>query len=114
MVANMWNTGIIVLVGIWMVLAPFLIAGIDGQAWNSRIAAALVVFLVVAVPGTRRWEALAAAAVAVWLMASSLVPALLVDGGRLWNDIGVGILFIITGARATAKTSARTNPALKA
>jgi hypothetical protein len=110
----MWNTGIIVLVGIWMVLAPFLVAGSDAQAWNSRIAGALVVFLVVAVPGSRRWEASAAAAIAVWLTASSFVPALLVDGGLLWNDIGVGILFILTGARATAKTAARTNPALKA
>jgi hypothetical protein len=110
--AAMWNTGMIVFLGIWMLIAPFLVPTAEGQAWNNRIVATAAVVLIFAVPRAYRWEAFAAAAVAVWLFASSFVPALLFDDGLLWNDAAVGVLFIASGAQATRQTRARVAPHL--
>jgi SPW repeat len=108
----MWNTGVIVFLGNWMVLSPFLFPSALEQAWNNRIVGILTIILGIATARAFRWEVAVAVGVAVWLFASSFVTPLLVDIGRLWNDIVVGVMMIIMGARATMKTRARVAPHL--
>jgi SPW repeat len=107
------NMGAIVFLGNWLVLSPFVFPSALEQAWNNRIVGILTIILAVELPRAFRWEAAAAVAVAVWLFASSFVPPLLVDVGRLWNDSVVGVVMIVMGARATMKTRARVAPPLR-
>jgi hypothetical protein len=106
----MWNTGLIVLLGIWMLVAPLALHGPDAHAWNNRVVGLAVIALVMAVPRIHRWDVFGAAAVGVWLAASSLVPALLFGGQLLWNDFAVGVLFILLGAHAISRTRGRAAP----
>lgn len=102
----MWNTGLIVLLGIWMIIAPALLPTGGSEQWNSRIVGALAILLVVLAPHAHRWEAYAAAAVGAWLFISSFFtrfgPA----------DIVAGVLLIVFGALATRKTRVRVAPKL--
>ena len=108
----MWNTGLIVLLGVWMVISPFVLADPAAQAWNNRVVSILVIALALAVPRAYRLEVLAAGVVAAWLFASSFVPALLFGGNLVWNDVTAGTLLIVMGARATRKTPERVAPQL--
>ena len=108
----MWNTGLIVLLGVWMVIAPFVLADPAAQAWNNRVVSMLVIALVLAVPRAYRLEVFAAGAVAAWLFASSFVPALLLGGNLVWNDVVAGVLLIMLGAHATMSTPDRVAPKL--
>jgi hypothetical protein len=108
----MWNTGLIVLLGVWMMIAPLLVPDPSAHAWNDRVIGALVAGLALAERHAYRWEVFAAAAIGVWLFLSSFVPAMRVDPYVIWNDAGSGVLLIITGARATMKTPERVAPKL--
>lgn len=88
-----------------MVVAPVVLPGTSAHAWNNRIIGFLVISLALASPQAYRWEVFAAAAVGTWLFASSFVPALLVDGDLVWNDVVSGVLLIVTGARRDQRSS---------
>jgi hypothetical protein len=66
--------------------------------------------LAIAVPRGYRWDIFAAAAVGVWLAASSVVPSLLFGGRLWWNDFAVGVLFILMGAHAISRAHGRAAP----
>lgn len=106
----MWNTGLLVMLGVWMVIVPLVVPDATPHAWNNRIVGLLAICLALASPQAYRWEVFAAAAVGVWLIASPVVPALRLSGYLVWNDVASGILLIVTGARATMKTPERAAP----
>lgn len=107
----MWNTGLIVLLGIWMIIAPALLPTSGSEQWNSRIVGALAILLVVA-PRAHRWEAYAAAAVGAWLFISSFLTEWQLGPAARPTDIVAGVLLIVLGALATRKTRVRVGPKL--
>jgi hypothetical protein len=108
----MWNTGLIVFLGIWMLLAPFLVPGAAAQAWNARVVGTAVVLLGALVPRAYCWEVFAAVAVGAWLCLSAFEFMTYVDALPALHSIFVGLLLIVTGARATAKTHTEAGPRL--
>lgn len=106
----MWNTGVIVLLGVWMLIAPLVLSDPSAHAWNNRVIGFLVIGLALAPRQAHGWEVFAAAAIGVWLFASSFVPALLLNGDLVWNNATGGILLIVAGARATMKSPERVAP----
>lgn len=108
----MWNTGLIVLLGAWMMAAAMMLPDPAAQAWNSRIIGIMVIGLTLASPRAYRWEVFAAGAAAAWLFASSFAPALRIGGDFVWNNVVSGVLLIVLATRATMKTAERVEPKL--
>jgi len=98
---------VIVLLGIWMVIAPIVLPDPTTHAWNNRIIGILVIALLLASPRPYGWETFAACVVGGWLFASSFVPALSAVGDLVWNDLVSGSLLIVAGAHATSNTRER-------
>ena len=108
----MWNTGVIALLGIWIIIAPALLPTGASEQWNSRIVGALVFLLVVLVPHSYRWETFAAAAVGASLFISSFLTEWRLDPAARPTDIAAGVLLIVVGTLATRKTRIRVAPKL--
>ena len=108
----MWNTGLIVFLGVWMLLAPILVPDGAPQTWNALIVGVGVVSLGAVVPRAYSWEVLAAVAAGAWLCISAFAFTTPGDGIPVWNSLLVGVLLIVTGARATAKTRTQAGPQL--
>lgn len=106
----MWNTGLIVLLGIWMIIAPALLPTDGSEQWNSRIVGLLAILLVVLAPHAHRWEPYAAAAVGAYLFISSFLTEWRLDPAARPTDIAAGVLLIVLGALATRRTPARVSP----
>jgi hypothetical protein len=100
----MWNTGLIVFFGIWMVLATFLLPGALAEAWNGIIVGIAVVFLGAIAPRAYGWEVFAAMGVGACLCISAVAFMGQPDGSPAWNNLAAGVLLILTGVRATATT----------
>ncbi len=75
----MWTGWVIGILGIWMVISPF---------------------LGFASVGARPWQGWLAGIVGVWLFIAGFIPGLRFDGGVYWNDILCGIAFVIFGFAA--------------
>ncbi|MFC4550537.1 MULTISPECIES: SPW repeat domain-containing protein [Halorussus] len=106
-----WLSGIIALLGVWMLLEAFLFDIVASQFWNDVIVGALL--LVVggynySRRGSDKVGSVAAAAIAalagLWLVAAPFMFGW--DGGTteavnalaFWNDIVVGLLALAIGA----------------
>ncbi|HET7584588.1 MAG TPA: SPW repeat protein [Gemmatimonadaceae bacterium] len=94
-----WITGIL---GIWMVIVPFLGFEPMGNAWNDWIVGVIVAIAGFSMARARPWQGWIAGIVGVWLFIAGFVPGLREGVGLYWNDILVGITFIVTGFAAAA------------
>jgi len=108
----MWNTGLIVFFGIWLLLAPFLVPDGAPQTWNALIVGVGVLLLGAVVPRAYSWDVFAAAVTGAWLCISAFASPTPGDGIPTWNSPLAGVLLIVTGARATAKTRTQAGPQL--
>ena len=108
----MWNTGVVALLGVWMVIAPALLPTDASEQWNSRIVGALVFLLIVLVPHPQRWEAYAAATVGAWLFISSFLTEWRLDPAARAVDIAAAGLLLVFGVLATRKARVRVAPKL--
>jgi hypothetical protein len=97
----MFNAWIVGLVGIWMVIAPFVPMGLYGNAWNDWIGGVIVAVLGFSMPADHGWRRYLAGVVGLWMIASGFIPGLRLAGGMFTNDIILGILLIIAGFSAT-------------
>jgi len=108
-----WLSAIIALIGVWMIVEPFLFVVGGGQFWND----VLVGVLLVAVGGYNYYRrtnkevgSVAAASIAVllglWLVIAPFVIGAGTEAGgsetvsdfAFWNDIVVGLITIAIGA----------------
>lgn len=101
----MLNVVLVVMLGMWMIVAPFILS-VDDHAWNYRIVGLLVLAAILASRRPYASQMFAAGALGLWLLLSSFIPALLVDGGVMWNAIVSGAVLIVTGT-ASAKALRR-------
>jgi hypothetical protein len=103
----MWTGWVIGVLGIWMVITPFLGFAMLGNAWNDWAVGVVCAVLGFAMTGSRAWQGWLAGIVGVWLFVAGFIPGLRSYAGLYWNDILVGIAFIIFGFSAVALTSPR-------
>jgi hypothetical protein len=50
--------------------------------------------------GNRRWEKPVAAAAAIWLFISGFVPSVLSGEARMVNEIGIGVVLVVSALAA--------------
>lgn len=88
-------------VGAWMILAPFILGYVTGAAlWNSIIFGVLVVvFALMRVVNTARSPALSwwNAIFGVWLILAPFVLGYELDA-QIWNSVIAGLLILALGA----------------
>ena len=96
---NAWFIG---LIGIWLVIAPFVHMTAIGDAWNQWVFGVIVAILGFSMIGEdRRWQAPLAGIVGVWLFIAGFIPRLRLGDSLMTNDVIIGILLIIAGFAAT-------------
>jgi hypothetical protein len=99
----MWNAMLGVMLGMWIVVAPFALT--TAFAWNNRIAGLLVLAATAFTRPPHRWENVAAATTGLWLFLFSFVPPLL--GRGVWNNIVAGVIIVITGTVSAQRLRSR-------
>lgn len=97
----MFNAWIVGLLGIWMVIVPFVPMSLYGNAWNDWIVGVIAAVLGFSMPADQGWRRYLAGIVGLWLIASGFIPSLRLAAGMYTNDIVAGILLIIAGFAAT-------------
>lgn len=94
-------SGINAILGIWLIIAAFVVADSQEAYWNDLLVGIVVLILAATrlskpTDGTKpaSWVN---AAIGVWLIAAPFVLGYVADAER-WNDIIVGILLLAFGA----------------
>lgn len=105
-------SGIDVLLGIWLVIAPFALgySAIGSALWNDIIFGAVIVLLAgmrAAGEGYRQaWPSWANVIIGLWLIAAPFVLGYSLITQALWNDVIIGIavaILAVISALATPK-----------
>ena len=94
-------SGINLALGIWLIIAPFILATSGSAYWNDIVVGILVAILA----GTRLAKPTAStkslswtnAGIGVWLLIAPFALTYATEAA-VWNDIIVGVLLIIFGA----------------
>ncbi len=95
------GSGINLVLGIWLIISPFLLGHSDVSFWNQ-----IIVGLIIAVLAAIRafgaydapWMSWVNVALGIWLIISPWVLGYSVVASALWNDVIVGVLVIVLGA----------------
>ncbi|OQX87183.1 hypothetical protein B6D60_04505 [candidate division KSB1 bacterium 4484_87] len=74
----MWQAWVNGILGIWLIIAAFLI-------------------------GKKAWQGWTAVIFGIWLVIAAFIPSLQAHTGNLWNDLIVGIIIAIAGFGALGK-----------
>lgn len=94
-------SGINIVLGIWLIIAPFLLAVSQTAMWNDIIVGVLVLLLA----GTRvskptvgtKSASWTNAAIGLWLILSPFILGY-GNSAAMWNDVIVGVLVLVCGA----------------
>lgn len=99
--ARRWQDWVILLLGAWLTVAPFILPYVSGAAaWNSYLTGSAVIILAAtAIVRPAQWEEWVNFTFAVWLLLSPWVLLFHQDQTATWNHIVVGLA---VGAHALA------------
>jgi hypothetical protein len=110
-------SGLNILVSIWLIASPFLLAysGLSAVAmWDAIIVGVIVLVLAwirEANPDGAVWPSWVNALLGLWLIVAPFVLGTSgVSAAITWNDIVVGILFVVFGVWSALATHAATTP----
>ncbi len=103
-----WQDWTVVLLGVWLVLAPFLGIGAIGgvAAINSYLigtVVALVAFAAIAQPDL--WKEYTNMILGLWLIAAPFILSFTNVAGPMWNQIIVGLLIAAAAFDVTLRMS---------
>jgi len=94
-------SGINVVLGLWLIIAAFVVAVSEEAYWNDLLVGIVVLILAATrlskpIEGTKpaSWVN---AAIGVWLIAAPFILGYTADQ-EMWNDIIVGVLILVFGA----------------
>lgn len=90
-----WQDWVNLVLGGWLVLAPFIGIGAGGDvaAWNSYVSGALVaIFAIAALARPQQWEEWTNLVLGAWLILAPFVLGFTDQAGPMWNHILVGLL----------------------
>ncbi|WP_018962597.1 SPW repeat domain-containing protein [Coprothermobacter platensis] len=90
-----WLVG---LLGLWYLLAPFIIKASSGAMWNGIIVGIVVAICAYMFPAEKSWQKWLGVILGLW----ALVTAFFWTTGSayMWNNVIVGILIAIAGFAA--------------
>jgi hypothetical protein len=90
-VTGRWQDWFNLVLGVWLILAPFV--GIGVAAWNSYVmGAGVAVFAFIAILRPQSWEEWVNLVLGVWLIAAPSVLGFTDQTAPMWNQIIVGVL----------------------
>lgn len=103
--AKRWQDWMAILVGLWLAIAPLLLAFADGYgstaAWNSYLSALVIlVAAVVALQRPAAWQEWLLLVMGIWLLVSSFILGLDDDQLVMWNNIVAGIVIVLSAVSA--------------
>jgi SPW repeat len=105
-----WENLIIMMLGIWLALSPWLLGYADSHPWatyNAVIAGvALLLVEAIAVDAPQRWTQWAALAVGLWVIVFAFVSGLTTHVTGLVGKLAAGVL-VTALAAWTMRTAAR-------
>ncbi|MBI3899667.1 MAG: SPW repeat protein [Gammaproteobacteria bacterium] len=90
-----WQDGLILVLGIWLLISPFILGYADHMvaARNSYILGiGVAIFAIMALRDPRRWEEWVNLALGVWLIISPFVLRYSHNSTPTWNHVIVGLL----------------------
>ena len=93
-----WQDGVSVLVGVWLLISPWVLGyyGIAAAMWNSVVLG--VIFAVAAgaaVLKFHEWEEWVNVVLGAWLIVSPWLLNYAVMGAAAWNHVIVGLLVLV-------------------
>jgi VIT1/CCC1 family predicted Fe2+/Mn2+ transporter len=102
-------SGLNVLLGLWLLVAPFLLgyAEVGAAMWNDVIVGGLVLALAgirVWKPAQNRWLSWTNLLLGVWLLAAPFILTYSGVAAAMWNDVIVGIGIAVLGAWSAVAT----------
>jgi hypothetical protein len=110
-------SGLNILFSIWLIISPFLLgySATNGTAmWDAIIVGVIVLVLAwirFANPDGGTWPSWVNAVLGLWLIIAPFVLGTSANATIMWNDIIVGIAFVVFGVwSALATRSAATMP----
>lgn len=98
-----WTSGINIIAGIWLVLAPFMLSysDITGAVWNDVLVGAVVAILAwirVGRPLLNQGVGWTNLVLGVWLIVAPFVIGYAATNAALWNDVIIGIVVAVLAA----------------
>ena len=91
-----WEAWTLAVLGLWGIVAPFILKTASLNMWNDIIVGALVAVVGFLLSSKRSWQGWLALAAGAWCY-PGFIPALRTGQGNLWNDIIVGLVVAAAG-----------------
>lgn len=105
-------SGLNIILGAWLIIAPFVLAFSDMVAlWDSIIVGAVVLILAwirMANPMSAPGISWVNAILGIWLIVAPFVLGFTAMAGSMWNNIIVGVVVAVLGAWSALATPAKT------
>jgi hypothetical protein len=97
---GLWKSEILALLGIWLVVAAFILPPGPNAVYNNWLIGAVGTWVAIALSGNRRWERPVAMAAAIWLFISGFVPSVLRGQALTVNETAVGVVLLVAAVSA--------------
>lgn len=107
-------SGLNILLSIWLIASPFLLGYLGMSAlamWDAIIVGVIVLILAwirFANPASATWLSWVNAVLGLWLIVAPFVLGTSNIAGAMWNDIVVGIGFVVFGVWSALATQSAT------
>lgn len=103
-----WTVTIIGILGLWLILAPFLALGHMGNFWNDLVVGLLVAIPAFAMIGRKPALGWTAGLLGLWMIIAAFIPAVHLGSGLYWNNIVIGLIIALIsfGELSTGETRA--------
>ena len=95
-----WINGIL---GLWLIIAPFVRMGSAGYFWANLVVGILVAIFGFSMLRGKPSQGWISGVLGIWMVISAFIPALLQGTGVYWNDIIIGVIIAIVGFSAAAR-----------
>ena len=92
----MWKSVTVGLLGIWLILAPFVLTSSTSHVYSYWFVGLIVTDVALAMSSQRLWERPLATAAGVWLFICGFVPSMLGGRAAVINGITVGVVLIVS------------------
>ena len=96
----MWKSVTIGLLGLWLILAPFVLTSSTSHVYSYWFVGLIVTDVALAMSSQRLWERPLATALGMWLFICGFVPSMLVGRAVVINGIAVGVVLIVSATLA--------------
>lgn len=99
MKSGLWKSEVVILAGVWLVAAAFIVPP-SGAVYNNWLLGFVASIAAIMLSGNRKWERPVAATAAIWLFISGFVPSVLQGPAWLRNELIIAAAMIIAGISA--------------